>query len=108
MLTNNSWVDGSGSNPGGGFGKSGGGRETRSGGGGLEGNGTNCPSLIHRGYLVKYVVEEVIEMDFDGACGGKGFLSRESKVVYEKCGEGAKQMVFEGDDYKVKVVKWFV
>ncbi|GJZ37304.1 hypothetical protein Tco_0583495 [Tanacetum coccineum] len=31
------WVDSSGSNPGGGFGKSGGGRETRGGGDGLEG-----------------------------------------------------------------------
>ncbi|GJV36827.1 hypothetical protein Tco_1409304 [Tanacetum coccineum] len=87
----------------------------------------NCPSLIHRGYLVTYVVEEVIEcvllleMDFDGACGGErdfflgggegvlsfGCSSLEdvSKVVYEKCGEGVKKMVFEGDDYKVKVVK---
>ncbi|GJT87160.1 retrovirus-related pol polyprotein from transposon TNT 1-94 [Tanacetum coccineum] len=37
MLTNNGWVDGSGSNPGGGFGKPGGGRETRGGEDGLEG-----------------------------------------------------------------------
>ncbi|GKF00644.1 hypothetical protein Tco_0027567 [Tanacetum coccineum] len=45
MLTNNSWVDGSGSNPGGGFGKSGGGRETRSGGDGLEGPGGGATSV---------------------------------------------------------------
>ncbi|GKB99711.1 hypothetical protein Tco_0985848 [Tanacetum coccineum] len=37
----------------------------------------NCLSLTHRGYLVTFVVEEVIEcvllleMDFDGACGGE-------------------------------------
>ncbi|GKD17508.1 hypothetical protein Tco_1206666, partial [Tanacetum coccineum] len=37
MLTNKGWVDGSGSNLGGGFGKLGGGRETRSGGDRLEG-----------------------------------------------------------------------
>ncbi|GKD88926.1 hypothetical protein Tco_1364433, partial [Tanacetum coccineum] len=36
MLTNKGWVDGSDSNPGGGFGKPGGGRETRGGGDGLE------------------------------------------------------------------------
>ncbi|GKB19191.1 hypothetical protein Tco_0853114 [Tanacetum coccineum] len=44
----------------------------------------NCPSLTHRGYLVTYVVEEVLEMDFNEACGGErdfflgggeGFLS---------------------------------
>ncbi|GKD93154.1 hypothetical protein Tco_1372991 [Tanacetum coccineum] len=49
MLTNNDWVDGSGSNPGGEFGNLGGGRETHGGGDGLE--------------------EPV--MDFDGACGGE-------------------------------------
>ncbi|GJX25469.1 hypothetical protein Tco_0231765 [Tanacetum coccineum] len=37
----------------------------------------NCPLLIHRGYLVTYVVEEVLEcmllleMDFNGAYGGE-------------------------------------
>ena len=39
MLTNKGWVDGSGSNPGGGFGKLRGGRETHGGGDGLEGPG---------------------------------------------------------------------
>ncbi|GJZ78438.1 hypothetical protein Tco_0643275 [Tanacetum coccineum] len=37
MLTNKGWVDGNGSNPGGRFGKPGGGQETRGGGDGLEG-----------------------------------------------------------------------
>ncbi|GKG47595.1 hypothetical protein Tco_0507080, partial [Tanacetum coccineum] len=37
MLTNKGWVDGNGSNPGGGFGKPGDGRDTRGGGDGLEG-----------------------------------------------------------------------
>nr|GEY44937.1 hypothetical protein [Tanacetum cinerariifolium] len=36
-VTKQSWVDGSGLNPGGGFGKTGGDRETRGGGDGLEG-----------------------------------------------------------------------
>ncbi|GJR53726.1 hypothetical protein Tco_1404247 [Tanacetum coccineum] len=49
MLTNNARVDGRGSNPSGGFGKPGGGRETRGGDYGLEGP----------------------EMDFDRACGGE-------------------------------------
>ncbi|GJY38863.1 hypothetical protein Tco_0425227 [Tanacetum coccineum] len=39
MLTNKGWVDGNGSNPSGGFGKPGGGREKRRGGDGLEGPG---------------------------------------------------------------------
>ncbi|GJU13449.1 reverse transcriptase domain-containing protein [Tanacetum coccineum] len=39
MLTNKGWVDGNGSNSGGGFGKPGGGRETHGGGDGLEGPG---------------------------------------------------------------------
>nr|GEV16837.1 hypothetical protein [Tanacetum cinerariifolium] len=39
MLTNKGWVDGNGSNPGSGFGKPGGGRETHGGGDGLEGPG---------------------------------------------------------------------
>ncbi|GKD75526.1 hypothetical protein Tco_1333808, partial [Tanacetum coccineum] len=37
------WVDGNGSNPGGGFGKLGGGRETRGGGDGLDGPGGQLP-----------------------------------------------------------------
>ncbi|GJV23365.1 hypothetical protein Tco_1376060 [Tanacetum coccineum] len=43
----------------------------------------NYPRFKHRGHLVTVEVEEVfecvllLEMDFDGACGGeKGFLSR--------------------------------
>nr|GEV21261.1 MAK10-like protein [Tanacetum cinerariifolium] len=85
----------------------------------------NCPSLIHRGYFVTYVVDEVLErvllleMDFDRDCGserdfflrgvegvlssGCSLLEDVSKVVYEKCGEGVKKMMFEGNDYKVKV-----
>ncbi|GKD84365.1 hypothetical protein Tco_1355519 [Tanacetum coccineum] len=110
MLKNNGWIDGSGSNLGDGFGKPGGVRETR-GGDGLEGPGGQL-SIV-------YVL--LLEMDFDGACdgerdfflgGGEGVLSfgcssleDVSKVVYEKCEEGVKKMVFEGDDYKVKVVK---
>ncbi|GKC57974.1 hypothetical protein Tco_1085572, partial [Tanacetum coccineum] len=39
MLTNKGWVDGNGSNLGGGFRKPGGGQETRSSGDGLEGPG---------------------------------------------------------------------
>ncbi|GKA32762.1 hypothetical protein Tco_0719129 [Tanacetum coccineum] len=37
----------------------------------------NCLLLSHKGYLVTFVVEEVLEcvllleMDFDGACGGE-------------------------------------
>ncbi|GJU85341.1 hypothetical protein Tco_0635634 [Tanacetum coccineum] len=77
MLTNNGWVDGSGSNPGGGFGKPGGGR----GRGFVEmirwGPGGQVSFVEHRGYLVTFVVEEVLEcmllleMDFGGACGGE-------------------------------------
>nr|GEZ66585.1 hypothetical protein [Tanacetum cinerariifolium] len=43
-----------GSNPGGGC-------ETRGGGDGLEGSVANRPSLTHKGYLVTFVVEEVLE-----------------------------------------------
>ncbi|GKE54822.1 hypothetical protein Tco_1489978, partial [Tanacetum coccineum] len=42
MLTNKGWVDGNGSNPGGGFGKPGGGLETCGGGDGLEGIGNGA------------------------------------------------------------------
>ncbi|GKA64208.1 hypothetical protein Tco_0763814 [Tanacetum coccineum] len=37
----------------------------------------NCPSLTHEGYWETFVVENVLEcvllleMDFDGACGGE-------------------------------------
>nr|GEX68916.1 hypothetical protein [Tanacetum cinerariifolium] len=52
----------------------------------LKGLRANCPSLTHKGYLVTFVVKEVLEtllvmmmrysvllleMDFDGACGGE-------------------------------------
>ncbi|GJQ98995.1 putative reverse transcriptase domain-containing protein [Tanacetum coccineum] len=60
MLTNKGWVDGNGSNPGGGFGKPGGGLETRGGGDGLEGPG---------GQLSMCVL--LLEIYFDGACGGE-------------------------------------
>ncbi|GJU88999.1 hypothetical protein Tco_1301422 [Tanacetum coccineum] len=101
MLTNNGWVNGNGSNPGGGFRKPGGGRVTRGDGDGLEGP----------------------EMDFDGACGGErdfflgggeGVISfgcsllEDVRLTYhggkKKCGEGVKKMVFEDDDCKAKVV----
>ncbi|GJX69080.1 hypothetical protein Tco_0304807 [Tanacetum coccineum] len=77
MLTNNDWVDGSGLNPSGGFRKSGGGSETRGGRDGLEGPSGQLPWFEHIDHLVIFVVEEVLEcvllleMDFDGACGGK-------------------------------------
>ncbi|GJS79413.1 hypothetical protein Tco_0729294 [Tanacetum coccineum] len=58
--TKRGWVDGNGSNSGGGFGKPGGGQETHGGGDGLEGLG---------GQLSMCVL--LLEMDFDGACGGK-------------------------------------
>ncbi|GJZ04053.1 hypothetical protein Tco_0537328 [Tanacetum coccineum] len=112
MLTNNGCVDG-GSNPGGGFGKPGDGRETRGGEDGLEGPG---------GQLSICVL--LLEIDFDGASGGErdfflgggeGVLSFDCssledvrlayKVLYEKCGESVRKMVFEDDDYKEKVVK---
>ncbi|GJR82849.1 hypothetical protein Tco_0153634 [Tanacetum coccineum] len=52
MLTNNGWVDGSGSNPVGKFGNLGGGRETRG-----EDEVLKCVLLL--------------EMDFDEACGSE-------------------------------------
>nr|GEU84196.1 hypothetical protein [Tanacetum cinerariifolium] len=88
----------------------------------LKGPVANCQLLTCKGYLVTFVVDEVLEcvllleMDFDEACGGERdfFLgggegvfsfgySLFEDVVYEKCGENVKKMVFEGDDYKVKV-----
>ncbi|GJZ40329.1 hypothetical protein Tco_0586892 [Tanacetum coccineum] len=87
-----------------------GGVKTCGGGDGFEGPG---------GQLSFCVL--LLEMDFDGACGGeRDFFLRGGEgvlsfgcsslkdVVFEKCGEDVKKMVFEGDDYKVKVVKWFV
>ncbi|GKD59546.1 hypothetical protein Tco_1297055 [Tanacetum coccineum] len=77
MLTNNDWVDGSGLNPGGGFQKPRGGRETRGGGDGLEGPCGQLPWFEHMDHLVIFVAEEVLEcvllleIDFDGACGGE-------------------------------------
>ncbi|GJU06388.1 hypothetical protein Tco_1122818 [Tanacetum coccineum] len=61
MLTNNGWVDGSGSNPGGGFGKPRGGRETRGGEDGLEGPGGQLSMCIL-----------LLEMDFDGVMKSRG------------------------------------
>ncbi|GJR64944.1 hypothetical protein Tco_0011009 [Tanacetum coccineum] len=60
MLTNKGWVDGNGSNLGGGFGKPGGGRKIDGGEDGLEGLS---------GQLSMCVL--LLEMDFDGACGGE-------------------------------------
>nr|GEW57563.1 retrovirus-related Pol polyprotein from transposon TNT 1-94 [Tanacetum cinerariifolium] len=37
----------------------------------LKGPVADCPSLAHKGYLVTFVVEEVLEIDLDGACGGE-------------------------------------
>ncbi|GJR95870.1 hypothetical protein Tco_0268044 [Tanacetum coccineum] len=68
MLTNNDWVDDSGSNPSGEFGNLGGGRETHGGGDGLEGPVGVGDSLGDNDevYCVLLLV-----MDFDGACGGE-------------------------------------
>ncbi|GKE88525.1 hypothetical protein Tco_1566000, partial [Tanacetum coccineum] len=60
MLTNKGWVDGNGLNPGGRFGKPGGGQETSGGGDGLEGHG---------GQFFMCVL--FLDMDFDGAYGGE-------------------------------------
>ncbi|GJU58130.1 hypothetical protein Tco_1235896 [Tanacetum coccineum] len=93
----------------------------------------NYPWFKNRDYLVIFVVGEVLEcvllleMDFDGACGGERdfFLGGSERVlsfgcsslvdvrltyevVCEECGEDVKKMVFEGDDYKEKVMIWFV
>ncbi|GJY49743.1 hypothetical protein Tco_0439699, partial [Tanacetum coccineum] len=93
ILMNKVQVDGSGSNPDGGFGNPGGGRETHGGGDGFEGPSGNCPSLTHKGYLVTFLVEEVLEcvllleMDFDGACGGERdfFLGGGEGVLSFRC-----------------------
>ncbi|GKA48924.1 hypothetical protein Tco_0741882 [Tanacetum coccineum] len=85
----------------------------------LKGPMANCPLLTHKGYLVTFVVVEVLEcvllleIDFDGAYGGErdfflGFgegvlsfrCSSLEDVVCEKYGEDVRKMVFEGDDYK--------
>ncbi|GJY65232.1 hypothetical protein Tco_0467470 [Tanacetum coccineum] len=54
------WVDGNGSNPGGVFGKPGGGLVIRGGGDGLEGLSVQLSMCVL-----------LLEMDFDGACGGE-------------------------------------
>ncbi|GJV13093.1 hypothetical protein Tco_1354634, partial [Tanacetum coccineum] len=61
MLTNKGWVDGNGSNPGGGFGKLGG--------------------------VVRHVCVLLLEMDFDGACGGERdlFLGDDEGVLLFGC-----------------------
>ncbi|GJW52234.1 hypothetical protein Tco_0093585, partial [Tanacetum coccineum] len=76
MLTNKGWVDGNGSNPGGGFGKSEGGLETYGGGDGLEGPG---------GQLSMCVL--LLEIDFHGACGGESnfFLGGGEGVLSFSC-----------------------
>ncbi|GJX14747.1 hypothetical protein Tco_0206505 [Tanacetum coccineum] len=59
----------------------------------LKGPVANCPSLTYRGYLVTFVVEKVLEcvllleMDFDGACGGKRdlFLGGGEGVLSFRC-----------------------
>nr|GEY17794.1 copia protein [Tanacetum cinerariifolium] len=72
MLTNKGWVDGNGSNLGGGFGKPGGGRDTHGGGDGLEGPGVVC-AFARDG--------------FDGACGGEKdfFLGGGERVLSFGC-----------------------
>ncbi|GKA35485.1 hypothetical protein Tco_0721976 [Tanacetum coccineum] len=62
MLINKGWVDGNGSNPGGGFGNPRGGQETRGDGDGLEGPMANYPWLEHMDHLVTFEVEEVLEV----------------------------------------------
>nr|GEY27603.1 hypothetical protein [Tanacetum cinerariifolium] len=86
----------------------------------LKGWVANCSSLTHRGYLLTFVVEEVlecvllVEKDFYGACGGERDLFLRGgeefshlvvhhlkiKIVYENCEGNVKKIVFEGDDYK--------
>ncbi|GJY45316.1 hypothetical protein Tco_0434379 [Tanacetum coccineum] len=61
MLTNKDWVDGNGSNSGGGFRKSGGGRETP-GGDGLEGPIASYPWFEHKDHLVTLEMEEVLKV----------------------------------------------
>ncbi|GJV45900.1 hypothetical protein Tco_1430436 [Tanacetum coccineum] len=64
-------VDGSGSNPGGGFGNLGGGRETYGGGDGLEGPVGVRDSLGDDDDDDEVLCVLLLEMDFDGACGGE-------------------------------------
>nr|GEW40947.1 hypothetical protein [Tanacetum cinerariifolium] len=52
MLTNKGWVNGNGSNPGGGLGKPRGGRETRRGEDGLEGSGSQLSMVVVRRELL--------------------------------------------------------
>ncbi|GJR84410.1 hypothetical protein Tco_0155195 [Tanacetum coccineum] len=62
MLTNNGWVNDSGSNPGGRFEKLRDGRDTCGGGDGLGGPDSQLSIVDAWGLL---------EIDFDGACGGE-------------------------------------
>ncbi|GKC53504.1 hypothetical protein Tco_1076249 [Tanacetum coccineum] len=80
MLTNNGWVDGNGSNVGGGFKKPGGGQVTRGGGDGLEGL-VGVRDSLGDDDEVKCVL--LLDMDFDGACGGEMdfFLRGEDVIV---------------------------
>ncbi|GJX51823.1 hypothetical protein Tco_0278668 [Tanacetum coccineum] len=68
MLTNNGWVDGSGSNPGGGFRNPRGGRETCGGGDGLEGP-VGVRDSLGDDDEVQCVL--LLEMDFDRALWGE-------------------------------------
>nr|GEU80182.1 hypothetical protein [Tanacetum cinerariifolium] len=90
-----------------GFGNSGGGHETRGGEDEFEGPVANCLSLTHNGYLVTFVVEEVLEKAV------KEFFHLDDPHLRIHGDElvrlyvrNVKKMVFEGDDYKVKVVIW--
>nr|GEU63321.1 hypothetical protein [Tanacetum cinerariifolium] len=98
MLTNHGWVDGSGSNPGGGFGKLGGSREIRGGGDRLEGPGGQLSMrwILMELEVVKWIYFKAVVKEFSHLVVPHLMI----EVVYEKCGEDVKKMVFEGDDYK--------
>ncbi|GKC16280.1 hypothetical protein Tco_1013062 [Tanacetum coccineum] len=74
----------------------------------LKGPVANCPSLTHRGYLVTFVVEEVLEcvllleMDFDGACGGERnfFLGGGEGVLSLGCVGNYIDLMIQNNDTK--------
>ncbi|GJX56950.1 hypothetical protein Tco_0286847 [Tanacetum coccineum] len=101
----NGWVDGSGSNPGGGFGKPRGGHETRDGDG-LEGPVVEWRLGLNVEWSVKTTLEEVkderVRVHIDYGCSSLKMWvdivhgDAISKVVFEKCEEGYEEsMVFE-------------
>ncbi|GJX33639.1 hypothetical protein Tco_0243494 [Tanacetum coccineum] len=111
-IRENSWVDGNGSNPGGGFGKPGGGRETRGGGDGLEGPGgqlsmvgvatiLNGAELVERISLSRKGSERVLSF---GCSSLEDSCDELVRYVMENVEENVRKMVFEDDDYKEKVV----